>query len=51
MHTITFYREACARPRNSFLVALQRRDKSGPTEFTTQARHFCVLPKSLGAMQ
>lgn len=51
MHNITFYREACARPRNSFVVALQSRDESGPTLHTEQALRPCVLPRRLGAMQ
>lgn len=51
MHNITFYREACARPRNPFLVALKRRDESDPTQHTTQALRFRVLPNRLVATQ
>ncbi len=51
MHTITFYREACARPRNSFLVAQKLRDESGPTQHTAQTLQVRVIPKRLGATQ
>jgi len=48
MHNITFYCEACARPRNSFFIALKRRDKSGPPLHAAQALQFCVFPKKRG---